>query len=125
MTFALDPDTGQPLRSASGDLIRHTDFVEEVAQRVRVRLRIIRGEVLTRQTIGLPADDDGDVVLLEKGVSPVEVASVVRGEIRGVEGILRVDSVVPAAEPDEDGRLPVSFRATVDTGAQIEGSELV
>lgn len=125
--IALHPDTGQPLRGEDGDIALLEDVAEIVAQDVRVRLRLLRGEVLTRQDLGMPGDDNGDgsTVLLEKGVTPVEIANVVRGVIRTVDGILRVDEVTPDDVPDASGKLRVFFRATTDTGEQIEGSELV
>jgi len=108
--FALDPDTGQPLMRG-GDLVRLTDPLEILAQRVRVRLRTLAGEILTRTDLGLP-----DEQLLEKGLTSVEVANVVRGILRTVEGIATIDEVTPADAPTAEGRLEITIRVTADTG---------
>jgi hypothetical protein len=108
--FALDPDTGQPIMSG-GDLVRLTDPLEILAQRMRVRLRTLAGEILTRTDLGLP-----DEQLLEKGLTPVEVANTVRGVLRTIDGIATIEEVTPADAPTAEGRLPITIRVTADTG---------
>jgi hypothetical protein len=109
--FKLDADTGQPILNG-GDLVRHTDPLEILAQRIRFRLRTLAGELLNRTDLGLPDDQ-----LLEKGVTPLEVANIVRDVLRTVPGILSIDSVTPAAEPTAEGMLAVEIVVTADAGS--------
>lgn len=121
MTWRTHPDTGQPIL-VGGDLVRLTDPAEICAQAVRFRLRTIAGEFLFRTDIGLP-----DEQLLEKGVSPIEVANIVREVLREppIDSLESIDDVTPAAEPDSAGRLEVALACTPKRGAPFTLTETI
>lgn len=102
MVFALDPDTGQPILR-DGDLVRLSDPLEILAQAIRVRLRTVAGEVMTRIDIGLDIEE-----LLELGATPGEIGGMIRRELAAVPGVGAVESLDVAARP-ADGKLVVTF----------------
>lgn len=101
--------------AGSGDLVIEggslvlVDGVEEIAQHIRVRLRLLRGEVPERQDLGLPVFDD----LLIKGPSFDLVSQAIRDTIAGTPGVVSVDDVQIGDIDPATRTLPVSWSATV------------
>lgn len=115
MVFALDPDTGQPILR-DGDLVRLTDPLEILAQAIRVRLRTVAGEIMTRVDIGLDLEE-----LLELGATTGEIGGMIRREVRAVAGVRSIDALTVAPSPDEAGKLVVTFTVRPLVGSAVTG----
>lgn len=107
----VDPTTGDLVRSG-GTFQRVTDF-EEIAQYVRVRLRLFQGENVFDQSLGVPYIGD----LLTKGVQPTDLTTAYRATIEGTAGVVSVSQIdVEQSAADVAARVAaVNFRAEIDT----------
>jgi hypothetical protein len=94
-----------------GSLVR-IEGVDEIAQHIRVRLRLLRGEVPERQDLGMPVFDD----LLIKGAAYDLITQAIRDTIQGTPGVVSVDAVDLGELDSATRTLPVSFSATVSLG---------
>ena len=88
--------------AATGDLVLEDativviDGIEEIAQHVRVRLRLLRGEVPMRQDLGLPVFDE----ILIKAPSYDVISQIIRDTIQGTPGIVSVEELdIGAIDP--------------------------
>ncbi|MCA9682322.1 MAG: hypothetical protein KC457_09020 [Myxococcales bacterium] len=106
--FKLDPITGQRIREG-GAFVRITDPLEIILQLLRQRLRLISGEVLTRQLLGLPYLTD----LTGKGVQLGDIEGAFRREILDVTGIESIRRLTVVA--GEDRSVLVTFEAIANT----------
>lgn len=86
--FACDPDTGELLREA-GSFVRR-DGREEIAQGVRIRWRLIRGEVLLDQNAGPRYVG----LALAKGTPTQRIEAELTEQALARPGIVSVDSIV-------------------------------
>ena len=106
---------------AAGDLARTNGAArltepasgEAVQQRLRVRLRLWRGDYVLDRRIGIPFRR----WLGEKGAAPVALAeSVLRRAVATCPGVARVDAFAFAVDP-ATRVASVDFEVTTDTGA--------
>lgn len=105
----VDAATGD-LIIDGGSLVR-VDGVDEIAQHIRVRLRLLRGEVPERQDLGMPIFD-----LLIKGPTYDLLTQTIRDTIQGTPGVVSVESVDLGDLDAATRTLPVTFDATVSLG---------
>lgn len=116
--LALDADGDAELTSGA---LRLTDVAsgENVQQRLRVRLRLWRGDYVLNRRVGIPFRS----WLGQKGDAAVALAeAVMRRAVATCPGVGRVDAFGFALE----GRTArVSFEVTTDTGAPVSSSVFV
>ena len=105
--FQVDADTGALVR-VDGSFVR-IDGVEEIAQHVRVRLRLIQGEVPYNTLLGLRYLG----VLLGKGTPPEVRDSEIADAVVGTPGVVTVQNVSSVLD-DSTRVLTVTFSATID-----------
>jgi hypothetical protein len=112
--LALDADGDLELSDGAARL---TDVAsgENVQQRLRVRLRLWRGDSVLDTRAGIPFRR----WLGEKGAASVALAeSVLRRAVATCPGVGRVDAFAFALDPSTRGAT-VQFSATTDTGAPV------
>lgn len=97
----VDASTGDLVREG-GSFVRVTGL-EEVAQHVRVRLRLFAGEVITNLTLGTRYFG----LIFEPGTPPERVEGEITSVIIGTPGVVSVDDI--DLEVDNETR-----RGTVD-----------
>lgn len=113
--FALDGPNGDFVWFSSAD---GTPTPEEVAQHIRCRLRMWRGEDSAAPDEGTPYLD----AILEKGVSDGRVASILRGIILATPGVARINSF--STELDKTTSvLNVKFEAVLDSGHVLNSDD--
>lgn len=112
--IALDPDTGDILL-AGGRARLTEEGVESIRQRLTIRLRLWRGEVLTDGTIGVPYA----TTLGTKAVPYLE--AVLRECILTCPGIASLESF--RLEVDADREAFVTFDALTVTGEPLSFEE--
>lgn len=117
LVYVVDADnpTEGDLQLVDGDLVwmgaDGTTTAEEVAQRIRTRLRMFKGEWFANEDEGVPYFDE----ILEKGVADGRVEAIIRAVILGTPGVASLNSYVH--ERDESTRsLTISFEAVTDDG---------
>jgi hypothetical protein len=98
--FAVDPDTGELLRPSGTSFVR-IDGPEEAAQGVRIRWRLIRGEVF----LDVLAGPQYVGLALAKGTPPQRIEAELAGEALTVPGIVSVDEI--DVQPDYANRTAV------------------
>jgi hypothetical protein len=102
------PDTGELVRSAgSFDRIGGAD---EIAQHVRTRMRLFRGEVPTNLALGMRYVG----VVLGKGVPPERVEGEFVEMALGTPGVVQVDRM--DLQTDDARHAVVDFEGTIDLG---------
>lgn len=103
--FQVDASTGALVRE-NGSFVR-LGGAEEIAQHIRVRLRLIRGEVQTNTTLGMRYLG----FLLDKATAPERKEGEIIDTILGTPGVLSVDTF--SSELNESNReLSVTFDGT-------------
>lgn len=113
MDLALDQDGD--LAFSGGDLVLITG-AEEVAQRIRIRLRLFRGEWFLDEGAGVPYFER----ILGAKLGRQGLVSIVREELRRVQGVASIESL--SAEI-EGRRARITFRVTTNAGEVAEGAE--
>lgn len=115
--------------TADGDLeltngaarLTGVDDGENVAQRLRVRLRLWRGDYVLDGRVGIPFRR----WLGQKGAASVELAeAVLRRAVATCPGVGRVDAFTFALDPSTRVAA-VDFEVTTDTGAPVSASVFV
>ena len=110
--LALDPATGD--LAISGGRLRLTELgAESVAQKLRVRLRLFRGEWFMDTSVGVPYYTD---VLGRHPLSAVE--ALLRQAIVTCPGVKTLESFTFAVNPDRTATLTFGVRA-VDAGELV------
>ena len=104
--FQVDATTGALVRE-NGSFVR-VGGLEEVAQHVRVRLRLIRGEVPSNLTLGIRYEG----FLLVKGTAPEAREQELSDTIAGTPGVLTVDEIASILD-DATRELVVTFASTI------------
>lgn len=110
-TFALHPTTGQIV--LSGGRPAFVSGADAVAQRLRVRLRLWRGEWLLDQNVGFPWRS----ILGEKGVNRL-AESLLREAIVSCPGVRSLDRFAFAVDATTR-RASLSFTVTTITGEPV------
>lgn len=107
--LAVDPDTGALLR-VRGSYVRISG-AEEIAQGVRIRLRLIRGEVLLDQSAGCRYVG----LVFVKGTPPQRIENEIIEQVLQVPGIVSVDSVIVTADyANRLATVEIAMTASVD-----------
>ena len=112
MSIGLDADFDMYLDS-DGNLALVSGG-DELTQRVRTRLKLIRGDSLFRPSVGLP----GPATFVGNRHNENEIEAIMKREILSVEGVSRITRF--AAEYDRQSR---TFRidwAAIGDGVEIE-----
>jgi hypothetical protein len=97
--FATDPDTGELVRS--GGSFTRIEGAEEMAQGVRIRWRLIRGEVF----LDVLAGPQYVGLALAKGTPPQRIEAELVEQALAVPGIVSVDEI--DVQPDYTTRTAV------------------
>lgn len=109
MDFQLD-NTGD-LALSGGDLVVTHETTDEIAQHVRVRLRMFKGEWFLNLDEGTPYYDE----ILEKGVDDGRVGNIIKQVILGTPGVAALNTF--SIQLDRVTRtLNVRFEAVTDSG---------
>lgn len=104
--FQIDPDTGEIVRS--GGKMARVSGVQEVAQHLRVRLRLFAGEVPTNLALGMRYVG----VILGKGVPPERIEGEFFDMAIGTPGIVSVDRIDLDTEASDRSAV-VEFSGTI------------
>ncbi len=105
----IDPDTGD---------VVWIEGAEAIAQHIRCRLRMFKGEWFHNTDEGVPWFDE----ILEKGISDGRIAGILRQVIEGTPGVLEVTSLVLVRNREERS-LAVTFEASTDEGVNIVSTD--
>ena len=117
MDLALDQNGDLAL--SGGDLVLITG-AEEVAQRIRIRLRLFLGEWFLAPEEGMPYWQR----ILGHRITRPALLSIFRQAIQDTEGVASIESL--SADVDGARRsVRISFRVTTDTGAVVEAEEVL
>lgn len=117
MDLALDQNGDLAL--SGGDLVLIAG-AEEVAQRIRIRLRLFLGEWFLAPEEGMPYWQR----ILGHRITRPALLSIFRQAIQDTEGVASIESL----SADEDGArrsVRISFRVITDTGAVVEAEEVL
>lgn len=91
--WALDPATGDLIMP-----IRYTRGLEAVAQGIRVRINLVRGELFTDLDAGVPYlpgnGVDPTLVIMGGRFDPVRAEAALRAAILRTPGVRRIESLV-------------------------------
>jgi hypothetical protein len=118
--LALDADGDLELTDGALRLTSTADG-ENVAQRLRVRLRLWRGDYVMDTRVGIPFRR----WLGQKGAAAVELAeAVLRRAVATCPGVGRVNAFTFALD-GATRRAAVDFEVTTDTGAAVASSVFV
>lgn len=115
MDIKLD-DTGD-IAIESGDVV-WIEGAEAIAQHIRCRLRMFKGEWFLNEDEGVPWFDE----IFEKGVEDGRIAAILRQVILGTPGVTSLTSL--AISHDRATReMTVTFEATTDLGVDITSAD--
>ena len=99
--------------------------IDEIAQRVKIRLLFIRGEWPLNTELGTPYfDEELQRGLISKGVEPAAVAFIFREVIEQTPGVVRVVEGPELSLDVATRALSVSFRAETDAGLLDYSTEI-
>lgn len=119
VSLKLDDATGTELVTVDGRWVE-IDGLEEVTQRVRVRLRTLAGEWPYNTALGVPYLDE----FFGKGRDPAHLAAIFRRHILATRGITGIpEGGGPFLELDSARHLVITFRAQAGTLGLIDYSE--
>lgn len=110
-TIKLDPTT-HDMVVENGAFADETDLLEEIRQRLKVRLLIIAGEWPHDLTLGIPYLDEP---FTDKSPDAQRLAAEFRAVILGTQGVTEILSG-PVLELDSSRNLTVTFEAQTDAG---------
>lgn len=91
---------------------------EQIRQGVKVRLLLIRGEVLEDTDLGVPYIGE----VFAKGTPPSRLAAIFRETILGTPGVLAFIEGPTLGGPGTDRTLTLDFRVSTDVG-ELDFSE--
>lgn len=105
------------------DLVLGEDVTDEeqIRQHVKIRLLIVKGEVVWDTDLGVPYL--GEVT--EKGASPARLGAIFREVILDTPGIDEITEGPVLEGPDESNKLTLTFRASTDVGELDFSEELI
>jgi len=110
----LDPETGDVVWFGADG----STTPEEVAQHIRVRLRMFKGEWFIDVDEGMPYFDE----ILEKGITDGRIAGIVSKVILGTPGVAALNSL--SLNRDNSTRtLNVTFEAVLDSGHVLNSDD--
>ena len=100
--FKLDADTGDLVRE-NGSFVRVTG-AEEIAQHVRVKLRLIRGECFMDRTLGIRyfSEEQADGAVFAKGTSLDDIGGEFRFAALDTPGVTAIFGMSFPAHPRLD-----------------------
>jgi len=119
VSLKLDEETCTELVTENGRWVE-IEGLEEVAQRLRIRLRTLAGEWPYNTALGVPDLDE----FFGKGRDPAALVAIYRRHILGTRGITEIpEGGGPFLELDDDRQLTITFRARAGTLGIIDFSE--
>jgi len=114
----LKIDANNELVIQNGDLVLTSDEDDAIAQHIRQRLRVIKGEWFLDRTLGLPLFD----LILEKNPNSNLVATLFKQIILETPGVTKLNTYTQ--DFDKRARtLTISFEATFSTGSTLPFEE--
>jgi hypothetical protein len=117
-TTDVDNPIEGDLHLEGGDFVWMQDTDEEIAQRIRCRLGMFKGEWFVNPDEGVPYFEE----ILEKGVNDGRVAAILRGVILGTPGVASLNRFT--VERDNENRaLTLQFEAVRETGSILRSEE--
>jgi len=120
-----DNDTLGDLHLTDGDVV-WIDGAEAVAQHVRCRLRMFKGEWFLNEDEGVPYFEDDDApnldAIFKKGMPDTRISQILRQVVLGTPGITSVTSLTLERNRSER-HLSVVFEAVTDDGVSIQSSD--
>jgi hypothetical protein len=111
-----NPDVGDLYLAFGRTTVLTSDLAYEVAQRIRVRFNLFKGELFTDLNVGVPYLG----VLFEKAVPDRTIRSVLGQIIAGTEGVAALDSLEYTI--DSTRLLSVVFSARLQDGTTFRSS---
>lgn len=107
---------------ATGDVMWFGQFedidADEVAQHIRMRLRMWRGEWFLNADEGVPYLDE----ILEKGIDDGSIGAILKAVILGAPGVATINSL--SLKRDNAARtLNVTFEAVLDSGHVLNSDD--
>lgn len=105
-------DLDNELVLENGDLVLTTSETDNIAQNIRQRLRVLKGEWFLDRTLGLPYFE----TILEKNPNSVLVATLFKQTILETRGVTKLNTFSMTYDNNNLRELVVTFEATITTG---------
>jgi hypothetical protein len=119
VTYETDDDNtiAGDLHLTDGDVV-WIDGAEAVAQHIRARLKMFKGEWFLNEDEGVPWFDE----IFEKGTTDARISAILRQVILGTPGVTTLTSLTLERNRAERS-LAVTFEAVTDEGVNIVSSD--
>ena len=113
--FKIGPD-GDILTTTENRIAR-SEGMEEIAQRIQTRLKLLLGEWFVDRNEGLPWFQE----ILEKGITNSGRSAIIKRAILVTDGVLGLDTFTPDDSQRLERILKISFSARTTAGTVTSG----